>query len=444
MTTIANTALAGAHLADLAFSIAERLTDPEPIITAAGPAAASLSRGLAGTALLHARLSTHHPRFEAAAGLHWAQAAQLSSSGPSRAGGIFNGRGALATSLILGAPYLPDPGQHRRSVVRGAKWLASRAAVIAAWQDGRRQRGEAGTPWHTYDVINGLAGIGAVLLAAARAGHADAEPGLAAARDSLTAMIRFPAGGRPGWWRPDPRHPAALADPHNRDAANTGLAHGIAGPLAFLALCQLAGHGGDAQSEAIGVAAQWLLSWQAADGGWPPQVTAEDLAGTAAAPSSRGRRDAWCYGTPGVGTALIAAGLALADQDLAEQGRRAIDAMSSRADTWDTEGPTVCHGSAGVALCAQTAGSTATAARATGELLAQCDPALGFYFRHSDHGVTSDDPGLLTGAAGIALTLAEQGGLAAPETAATWTAALLVPSAADLPVRQPEPGVAPR
>jgi hypothetical protein len=437
MTTAVNGTRAVADVTDLAFAIAGRLTDPGPVITAAGPAAASLSRGLAGTALLHARLSAHHPEFEAAAGLHWARAAQLNAFGPRRAGGIFNGSGALAASLILGTPYLPDPSPYHASVSRGIEWLAVRAAAIAAWQASRRERGEAGTPWQTYDLINGLAGIGAILLAAARAGHADAETGLTAARDSLTAMITAPSGGRPGWWRSAPQHPAALADPHNRDAANTGLAHGIAGPLAFLAACQLAGHGGDPQAEAIGVAARWLLSWQA-DDGWPPQVTAEDLAGTAAAPSTRGRRDAWCYGTPGIGTALIAAGQALADPDLTGHGRRAIDAMSSRVGGWDTEGPTLCHGSAGVALCARAAGSPATAGWATSELLAQCDPALAFFFRHSDHGVTADDPGLLTGAAGIALLLADQGGLAGSQTAASWTAALLLPPNFPLPDRRPD------
>ncbi|MEU8269004.1 lanthionine synthetase C family protein [Sphaerisporangium sp. NPDC049002] len=411
-------------LPNLAAAIAERLLDPESITAEAGPAATSLSRGLAGTALLHARLSATDLRFQKAADLHWARAAQINTSHPQRVGGIFNGVGALAASLILGTPYLPDPEPYRRPVQRGVGWLSARATAIAAWQRDRRDAGEPGTPWQTYDLINGLSGIGRVLLAAAQAGQGRAEPGMLAARDSLTAMINMD-GGRPGWWRPTPRSSAALADPHNRDAANTGLAHGIAGPLAFLAACQLAGRGDDATADAMRAAARWLLAWRA-EGSWPPQITADDLAGTASTPSTRGRRDAWCYGAPGIGAALIAAGEALQDPDLTQVGHSAIAALSTRA--WDTEGPTLCHGSAGVLLCAQTIGNTATARRADDALADQYDPALPFAFQHRDHGQATDEPGLLVGAAGIALTLADRSGLADRQVTTPWSAALLMPT----------------
>jgi hypothetical protein len=425
------------HPAELAVAIADRLLDPAPVIGSAGPAATSLSRGLAGTALLHARLSQHHERFAAAADTHWARAARLNLDTPPRAGGVFNGAGALATSLILGTPYLPDPSRHCESVRRSARWLASRAAVIAAWQQGRRDAGDAGTPWQTFDVINGLAGIGRILLAAAQAGQADAEPGLHAARDSLTAMIETPDGKRPGWWRPAPQHPVAVADPHNVDAANTGLAHGIAGPLAFLSACQLAGHGDTPTAEAIRAAAGWLLEWRR-DDSWPPQITAADLDGTAAAPSTRGRRDAWCYGAPGIGVAFLAAGRALASPVLAQAARSAIDALAARPGTWDTEGPTLCHGTAGILLCADAAGSQGTAEAALAGLTGQYDSRLPFFFQHRDHGEATDEPGLLVGAAGIALTLADHSALAAPAMPTAWTAALLMPPATCPPQSQPD------
>lgn len=418
--------------AELAVALADRLLDPEQIITATGPAATSLSRGLAGTALMHARLSMLDPRSAAAADRHWARAARLDVSAPPRTGGVFNGVGALAASLILGTPYLPDPGPYQASVRRCVGWLIARATAVAAWQQDRRDAGQAGTPWQTYDLINGLSGIGRILLAAAHAGHVDAESGLLAAADSLTAMIENSSGERPGWWRPTPHNPAALADPHNRDAANTGLAHGIAGPLAFLAACQLTGRGSAAQANAIRAAARWLLQWRTGDS-WPPQVTADDLAGTSTGPSTRGRRDAWCYGAPGIGVALLAAGRALADPNLIEAGRSAIDALAARTAGWDTEGPTVCHGSAGVLLCAQATGSSGTADIAADALTAECDPRLPFFFQHRDHGLATDEPGLLVGAAGVALTLADRNGLAAPEVPTPWTAALLVSPALPAP-----------
>ncbi|RAY16218.1 lanthionine synthetase [Actinomadura craniellae] len=418
--------------AETALAIADRLIDPAPIIAATGPAATSLSRGLAGTALLHARLSRHDRRFAGAADAHWARAARMNIETPPRTGGVFNGTGALAASLVLGVPYLPDPGRHHASIGRSVRWLASRATAMAAWQRDRRNAGDAGTPWQTFDVINGLAGIGRILLVAAQAGNPDAEPGLHAARDSLTAMIETPDGTRPGWWRPAPQNPAALADPHNVDAANTGLAHGIAGPLAFLAACQLTGHGSIRHAEAIRVASDWLLAWRDGDS-WPPQITADDLAATATAPSARGRRDAWCYGAPGIGIALHTAGQALAAPDVVGVGRSAIDALAARPGQWDTEGATLCHGTAGVLLCAGAAGSTSTADTALSELIAQYDPRLSFLFPHSDHGTVTDEPGLLIGAAGIAMLLAD---IADPATPATWTAALLMPPATG-PFRSP-------
>lgn len=431
--TIAPPGSHAADPADLAVAIADRLLDPVAVITAAGPAATSLSRGLAGTALLHARLSRLDARFAAAADVHWARAARMNIDEPPRTGGVFNGVGALAASLILGTPYLPDPGPYQDSIRRCARWLACRATAVAAWQQDRRDTGHAGTPWQTYDLINGLSGIGRILLAAAEAGHTDAEPGLLAAGSSLTAMIKTSDGDRPGWWRPTPHHPAALVDPHNCDAANTGLAHGIAGPLAFLAACHLAGWGTARQAEAIRTASRWLLQWRTGDS-WPPQITADDLAGAATAPSTRGRRDAWCYGAPGIGVALLAAGYALTDPDLIDAGRASLDALAARTGTWDTEGPTLCHGSAGVLLCADTTGSSTTADAALEELTAQYDPRLPFFFQHRDHGQATDEPGLLIGAAGIALTLADRSELATYRVSTAWTAALLL----TMPF-QPEP-----
>jgi lantibiotic biosynthesis protein len=59
-----------------ALTTAERLLRTDDVLAAVpAPAGGSLSHGLAGTALLHARLSTTDPIFEAAAAKHWAEAA---------------------------------------------------------------------------------------------------------------------------------------------------------------------------------------------------------------------------------------------------------------------------------------------------------------------------------------------------------------------------------
>ncbi|MGH3998034.1 MAG: hypothetical protein ACRDTJ_11295 [Pseudonocardiaceae bacterium] len=87
--------------------------------------------------------------------------------------------------------------------------------------------GGVGTPWPLYDAINGLAGIGRVLLAALTAGYDTAESGLLAALRTLTAMIDIQHGSRPGWWLPAGEHSSAVTV-HPSGAATTGMAHGIA------------------------------------------------------------------------------------------------------------------------------------------------------------------------------------------------------------------------
>jgi lantibiotic biosynthesis protein len=425
MTTSGISHAAAALSAEQALTTATRLLDPQVIREAVpGLLGASLSQGLAGTALLHARLAATDVTFERAAARHWAEAARITSESGAGIGGIHSGPGALASSMIIGSGYLSDPERHRLTAARGVRWLAARAQHIAQWQHQRLAAGGSGTPWHVYDLINGLSGIGRVLLAADTAGHPDAEPGLRAARDTLTTMILTPDGPFPGWWRPVPENPHAAADPHNPDGANTGLAHGIAGPVAFLAACESAGHGDATQRAAIREAATWLLDWR--DGhGWPPQVTRDNVEQGTATSSTRGRRDAWCYGTGGIGRALISAGDALGDVVLSEVGSAALAALADRpVDQWDTEGPTLCHGHAGVLRCA--ALTPATELAAARAVTSSFDSRHPYGFQHAQGGAHMDNPGLLTGAAGVALVLADQGALPAQGVPTPWDALLLL------------------
>jgi hypothetical protein len=393
-----------------ALAVAERLLEPDTVLTAVATqeAAASLANGLAGTALLHARLATVDPVFSLAATRHWTAAARHA---PARsAPGIFGTRGGMTASLILGTPYLPDPDRHRGAVARATRWLATEAHRAAL---GVRTCPGPLT-WRSYDTISGLAGIGRILLAAHAAGHATAEPGLHATLTALTSMIHR-SGPRPGWWIPDDSQPGT-------GRAATGLAHGIAGPLAFLTNAHVAGHAVERQQDAIRRAATWLLEWQANDT-WPPAVTGSDVPG-AVMTAAPGRRDAWCYGAPGIARALIRAGEALADPRLTSAGRRALDRQAARRpQQWDAEGPTLCHGYAGVL---QSAGTGPLAQNAAEEIASLYNPQTAFGFRHHHLGSARDNPGFLTGAAGVALALADSGALPAPSTPTRWDAALLL------------------
>ncbi|MGH3853762.1 MAG: lanthionine synthetase LanC family protein [Pseudonocardiaceae bacterium] len=220
-----------------ALATAEWLLNTEDIL-AAVPAGGFL-HGLAGTALLHARLAAVDPVFAQAAVRHWAAAAR--NTGPHRrAAGVFSNPGGLAASLIIGSAYLPDPDSQRIVTARAVRWLAARTADLTHDREEHLRAGGVGTPWPICDAINGLAGIGRVPLAALTAGYDTAEPGLLAALRTLTAMIHTRHGGRPGWWLPAGEHSSAVTV-HPSGAATTGMAHGIAGPVSLLATAHAAG-----------------------------------------------------------------------------------------------------------------------------------------------------------------------------------------------------------
>jgi lantibiotic biosynthesis protein len=164
-------------------------------------------------------------------------------------------------------------------------------------------------------------------------------------------MINNPhSGTRPGWWLPPDARPDASGIPPS-GAADTGMAHGIAGPLALLSTAATAGWATDGQASAIRTATTWLLTWQTpGTATWPPHITGTELDNQQPAHASTpGRRDAWCYGSPGISSALTAASRALDHPRPGQVADTAITALAARpAHRWDTEGPALCHGTAGI------------------------------------------------------------------------------------------------
>ncbi|ASQ91973.1 lanthionine synthetase C family protein [Streptomyces sp. 11-1-2] len=401
-----------AQAAACALDIARDLRIPGDVAASISDRAAhTLCYGLAGTALLHACLAETEPGSATTAAAHWDATARTLAKAP--ADGIHTGPGALAASLIIGTGYLPSRDPHQALLPRATAWLSARATALAHHHHHRAARTEA-TPWAVYDAIKGLTGIGRVLLSAHNRGHrADAEPGLRATLTALTHMILTPVGTRPGWWLPATLHPPTVNIPPS-GAATTGLAHGIAGPLALLATAQRAGHTVPGQPDAIHTAAQWLLTWQTPENTWPPHISGNvlDNSSGGTAPVT-GRTTAWCYGTPGIGAALASAGHAL---DLPALNRAATTAMNALAaqppEDWDTEGTALCHGSAGILQSALRLSCRPLADRAAHITLTSA--------------VTSRPHGFLTGRTGTALALANLSGLLPASPANAWDCLVLL------------------
>ncbi|MFI2026723.1 lanthionine synthetase LanC family protein [Streptomyces buecherae] len=396
--------------AHLALETSRTLRDPEAIARSL-PARSvhTLSYGLAGTALLHACLTHAEPGSARTAAAHWHAATR--SLGTAPADGIHTGPGALAASLIIGCGYLPPADPHHALVPRATAWLTARATALARHHY-RLAVSQHGTPWAVYDAIKGLTGIGRVLLAARPRNRAEAEPGLYAAVDALTDLTLTARGARPGWWLAADRHPPTTLPIPASGAATTGIAHGIAGPLAFLATAHREGCTRPRQLEAIRTAARWLVEWQSPEHTWPPHVSGQTLdRDDKAAPRAGGRTTAWCYGTPGIAVALTAAHHALGTPDPHHAAHAALNALGARPPTdWDTTGTALCHGTAGVLQCAHRL----------------AHPPL---LTHAAHATVYSRPphphGFLTGRAGTALALAEFGGVL-PRLAHGWDSVLLV------------------
>jgi hypothetical protein len=197
---------------------------------------------------------------------------------------------------------------------------------------------------------------------------------------------------------------------------NAGLAHGIAGPLALLALAEEAGISVAGQRQAMARAARWLIANRADDEWGPSWASGIPMpAADGSVPAREATHNAWCYGAAGVSRSLWLAGRAI-DHDATMQF--AVDAMTavcrrpSDARRVDCS-PGLCHGVAGVLqICLRFSQDTGedvfvdAAAMFTEKLLGLYEPGQRFGYRaRGDEGALEDEPGLLDGAAGVALAL---------------------------------------
>jgi hypothetical protein len=223
----------------------------------------------------------------------------------------------------------------------------------------------------------------------------------------------------PRWWTPahllGSEEMTAL---HPYGNLNCGLAHGIPGPLALLALALLEGIRVEGSEQVVDSLAEWLIAYQVEDAwgvNWPYAVslTAQGLPEPAAV-TRPGSRAAWCYGAPGVARALWLAGVA---RDRPEWRELAIEAMAAifrrPLAARQINSPTFCHGVAGLLQVTLRFANETRLPMFTDEasnliewLLSAHEPDSLMGFRNWEPGGTRvDQPGLLEGAAGVLLTL---------------------------------------
>ncbi|TFE31185.1 lanthionine synthetase [Frankia sp. B2] len=223
-------------------------------------------------------------------------------------------------------------------------------------------------------------------------------------------LLTEPIDGLPGWWCPHGPSRTKAGPPGGH--GNHGIAHGITGPAALLALALLDGVRVDGQEQALRTICQWLDTWRrpASEGSWWPEfVTLDDL--DCGEPRQRGPlRPSWCYGAPGIARTQQLAARALGDttrEHLAETAFAAC--IRDPAQLARLTEPGLCHGTAGLLATARRIAADARTPIALAPLLRL----------HQDTAAAADaSPGFLDGSAGAELAVAG--------TTTSWDACLLL------------------
>lgn len=373
--------------------------------------AQSLAKGAAGTALLHIERAHSGTGTWQTAHAHVRQATAVPIDAAAHAALYY---GAPAVSFLLHAARVEGrPRYHSAATALDKHVLrltSRRLKAVAA----RIKSGETAT-FGEYDLFYGLTGIGALLLRR--------MPGSDILADVLHYLIRLTEPRHkdgqvlPGWWvdhDPDPTLPTPGGH------ANFGMAHGGAGILALLALATRRGCVIDGQPEAIEYLCAWFDRWRqdSANGPWWPQWITREALRTGRPDQHGPGLPSWCYGAVGIARALQLAGIATGDQTRRTAAEKTLAAnLTDRHLGRITEGG-LCHGMAGVYQ------TTYRAAHDAHEpALRQRLPAL--MTALAQHATTGqDEPGLLTGQAGVDLALETTRHTTPPRSG--WDACLLI------------------
>jgi lantibiotic modifying enzyme len=286
------------------------------------------------------------------------------------------------------------------------------------------------SPWFApYDLVVGLTGLGVYSLQ--RCPRPAAIDCLRRVVERLDERAQHDQHGL-CWWTP----PAEILSQEARTQypsgrADLGVAHGVAGVIAFLGSVCGAGVEQAMARPLLEGAVRWLFAHSVPTEGGPtfPIWVAP---GFQASPA----RCAWCYGDPGIAAALLVAARGVGDGD-SEQAAVALACRAAARPVAETGvvDAGFCHGAAGLAHIYN------RMYQATGEpvlgraALSWLERTLDFYRRARDNGGSwvqgSKDPArqgpwtgvdLVDGAAGVALVLLA----AATSVEPTWDRMFLV------------------
>jgi lantibiotic modifying enzyme len=283
------------------------------------------------------------------------------------------------------------------------------------------------SPWKwEYDLTRGLVGLGCYALY-----HPDRDYSATVVELVLARLEELAIVEEAGMiWRTSPQ---LMAKTNARlfpdGGVDLGIAHGVAGVIAFLARLVSLPTLGHRAGLLLDGTLRWLLRHRRQSGAGS-EFTYFVVPGTNG--EGRSARSAWCYGDPGVAAALIAAAQETGDDDLRRRGIDvALRDCLRRREESGVEDAALCHGAAGLGhlynrLFQMTRErSFAAAARRWFDCVVemrQVGQGVGGYLSWWEGRAWRANPGYLNGAAGIGLALLAAISAAPPN----WDQALLL------------------
>jgi lantibiotic modifying enzyme len=267
------------------------------------------------------------------------------------------------------------------------------------------------SPWPgQFDLVGGLVGLGTYCLE--RLPRRTARRGCELVVSRLAeAAVTMPGGL--AWLSHGAVGTPSLLEAHPEGYVDLGLAHGVAGVIAFLAHSAAAEVAG--ATSLLEPAVSWLRGQRLQEKSESVYPGIVPLTG-----DPDPARLAWCYGDLGIASALLAASAALSDGQLRAEALHLMRGAAGREASTGVVDAGLCHGASGIAQVLTRAGQETTdtillehARRWLRETLELRDLAEGLggfaAFRPATGGSshTSHEalPGLLEGAAGVGLVL---------------------------------------
>ncbi|CAL9334748.1 lanthionine synthetase C family protein [Streptomyces sp. enrichment culture] len=330
---------------DVVHHIREALQDPRDIVemtpTPRYGDLTSLGGGLSGISLLYS--SGDVSSFGRAAERHFSFIARnLTKSNRYLYSGLFHEVCGFGFALEM---FNQVTGKHNSPLAKIDIEVAHSVDAIIDAHSSRCM----GLPWR-YDVISGLSGLGRYLLL--RKSDRTSLVRLLECLVDWSAPLRFHGETVSGLWSscaPNPYHTSPYTT-LKYGHLNTGLSHGVAGPLALLSLAlmegvEVAGHEA-AIRRLVNVFERFRFSDRHGEY-WPNAISINDWAGGGSTPSRP--RPSWCYGAPGISRALQLAAMVLSEDDWLQLSYRSIrSVLDVPLDRWGIDNFALCHGWSGI------------------------------------------------------------------------------------------------